>query len=367
MVNLDRSINWFGHPSTGSFPANIPHNSNSKFVHVRDGQFGSMAAVQYSSGPNASGFPCAWILAWNAPADDTAPLPPNQVYVACGTKERMDLISWDQILLKWRKLQPNPRPTTRTRRQVSMPKSTIQMCLICGSNFEPFYLPCSWASSYETQSAVSAANLLIQSAESALPKQKRVLAASEFKQAKIAYKRRGKILQDDKGSLNLPQDILVHLFCYLDVQSLLTAGLVCRSWNAAANDSYLWQFQYTNHFDDSESVSKFKGLADNDTAVGKQHELSTEVCTNVNQNWKDNFRKAYLGNPYKSDRGYCLCCKSIVWLNNLRCPNQGLGRRANKHELDPLSPDQIGKYIAEELELPLLTDSEEDNYCICRY
>ncbi|XP_074281758.1 F-box protein At5g52880 isoform X1 [Silene latifolia] len=211
----------------------------------------------------------------------------------------------------------------------------------------------------QTQSAVSAASLLIQSAESALPKQKRVLAASEFKQAKISYKRRGKILQDDKGSLNLPQDVLVHLFCFLDVQSLLTAGLVCRSWNAAANDSYLWQFQYTNHFDDSERVSKFKGLADNDTAVGKQHELSTKVCTNVNNNWKDNFRKAYLGNPYKSDRGYCLYCNSIVWLSNLRCPNQGLGRTANKHELDPLSPDQIGKYIVDELELPLLMYSED--------
>ncbi|XP_074281763.1 jasmonate-induced protein homolog [Silene latifolia] len=95
LMTLDRCINWLGTPSTGSFPDNIPNNANSKFLHVREGELGSMAAVQYSSPPNASGFPCAWILAFYAPADNTAI--PNRVYVACGTKVRMDLISWDQI------------------------------------------------------------------------------------------------------------------------------------------------------------------------------------------------------------------------------------------------------------------------------
>lgn len=51
--------------------------------------------------------------------------------------------------------------------------------------------------SVQTQSAISAANLLNQSAEAALPKQKRSLAATEFKQAKVAYKRRAKSLKDD--------------------------------------------------------------------------------------------------------------------------------------------------------------------------
>ncbi|XP_074304691.1 jasmonate-induced protein homolog [Silene latifolia] len=98
LMTLDRCINWFGSPSTGAFPDNIPNNANSKFLHVRDGELGSMAAVQYSSPPNESSFPCAWILAFYAPADNTSPSTPNRVYVACGTKERMDLISWDQIL-----------------------------------------------------------------------------------------------------------------------------------------------------------------------------------------------------------------------------------------------------------------------------
>lgn len=53
----------------------------------------------------------------------------------------------------------------------------------------------------QTQGAVSAANLLSQSAEAALPKQKRGLAATEFKQAKVAYKRRSKTQVEDKGRI----------------------------------------------------------------------------------------------------------------------------------------------------------------------
>ena len=49
----------------------------------------------------------------------------------------------------------------------------------------------------QTQTAVSAANLLIQSAEAVLPKQKRVLAVTEFRHAKIAHKRRCKDGQEE--------------------------------------------------------------------------------------------------------------------------------------------------------------------------
>ncbi|KAK9724703.1 hypothetical protein RND81_05G093300 [Saponaria officinalis] len=247
---------------------------------------------------------------------------------------------------------------------------TLQSLLVDHTLFAFRLLP-----QMQTQSAVSAANLLAQSAESAFPKQKRALAATEFKQAMIAYKRRAKIPQDDKDPVNLPQDVLVHLFCFLDVQSLLTAGLVCRSWNAAANDSYLWQFQYTNHFDGSESILKLTGSTDGDTDVDEKHELSNEVCTNVNQSWKENFRKVYIGRSYKFDRGYCVHCKAIVWLNNLKCPNQRLGQRAKEHQLEPLSSTQIGEYIIDELYIPLFMDSgsgsdddrEEDLEFVPRY
>jgi len=53
----------------------------------------------------------------------------------------------------------------------------------------------------QTQSAVSAANLLMQSAAAAFPKQKRVLATTEFKQAKVAHKRLSRTQQVQQGSI----------------------------------------------------------------------------------------------------------------------------------------------------------------------
>ncbi|XP_074281558.1 jasmonate-induced protein homolog [Silene latifolia] len=99
-MSLDRFMNWAGHPATGSFPSTIARNRTAQFTHVRGGNFGSVAAVQYS-GYNALGALCAWIVAWNAPSNDTPPdCPPNRVYAECGSKKVMDAITWDQILSK---------------------------------------------------------------------------------------------------------------------------------------------------------------------------------------------------------------------------------------------------------------------------
>nr|DAD19078.1 TPA_asm: hypothetical protein HUJ06_020541 [Nelumbo nucifera] len=79
----------------------------------------------------------------------------------------------------------------------------------------------------QTRQAVSAANLLLQAAEVALPKQKKVLAVAEFKHAVVAHKRRSKSRQDEEGTAQLPQDVLVHIFSFLDMRSLVAVGLVC--------------------------------------------------------------------------------------------------------------------------------------------
>ena len=55
----------------------------------------------------------------------------------------------------------------------------------------------------QTRNAVSAAHLLLQSVEAALPKQKRNLAVTEFKQAMVAHKRRCKAHHEEKGSFIL--------------------------------------------------------------------------------------------------------------------------------------------------------------------
>ncbi|KAL9240601.1 hypothetical protein vseg_014801 [Gypsophila vaccaria] len=99
MMSLDRSHNWAGIPSTGSFPATIAPNSSAQFTHLRGGQYGSTGCVQYG-GYNAKTAPCAWILAWEAPVQDSPPCPPNRVFVACGTKEAMDAMTWDQIIMQ---------------------------------------------------------------------------------------------------------------------------------------------------------------------------------------------------------------------------------------------------------------------------
>lgn len=51
----------------------------------------------------------------------------------------------------------------------------------------------------QTRSAVSAAHHLAQSAEASLPKQKKSVAVTEFKQAMVAHKRRSKACREGKG------------------------------------------------------------------------------------------------------------------------------------------------------------------------
>uniref|UniRef100_A0A803MKV9 F-box domain-containing protein n=1 Tax=Chenopodium quinoa TaxID=63459 RepID=A0A803MKV9_CHEQI len=214
----------------------------------------------------------------------------------------------------------------------------------------------------QTQSAVSAANLLSQCAEAALPKQKRSIAATEFKQAKVAYKRRAKTQLEEKDPVQLPQDVLVHLFNFLDLPSLVSAGMVCRSWNAAATDNYLWQLHYNCHFGDSQSILKVEGLQGGVTAEERQHTASNGVFKDANYDWKDAFRRAYSGLPswrYKYNRGYCCHCSSIVWLSNLKCPKKHLGQQ----QLRPVSPGQIVTYIFDGKKIWLLmhnSDSESD-------
>lgn len=60
----------------------------------------------------------------------------------------------------------------------------------------------------QTQTAISAANVLLQKAESVFPKQKKVLAVTEFKHAMVSSKRRSKAQQEEEGIFTLE-----FLFC----------------------------------------------------------------------------------------------------------------------------------------------------------
>ncbi|TYJ07035.1 hypothetical protein E1A91_A12G276100v1 [Gossypium mustelinum] len=200
----------------------------------------------------------------------------------------------------------------------------------------------------QTSSAVAAAHFLLQSAEAAFPKQKKSLVVTEFKQAKVAHKRRSKAHREEKGPSQLPQDVLVHIFCFLDLQSLISAGLVCRSWTLAANDNHLWELQYTIFFGRSNNSSRTKTQWSG-KSVNKDYTFWEEnVITRTDIDWKETFKRAYKGTYSKklmSSRGYCGYCDTIVWLKNLKCSNRQCDPKHENAQIKPISPHQIVDYL----------------------
>ena len=72
----------------------------------------------------------------------------------------------------------------------------------------------------QTQSAISAANSLLQSAEFALPRQKRALAVTEHKHAVVASKRKSKTNKEE-GAFSLYFDLF-------GINALLLFALYCK-------------------------------------------------------------------------------------------------------------------------------------------
>ncbi|KAG4395118.1 hypothetical protein GLYMA_20G163801v4 [Glycine max] len=79
------------------------------------------------------------------------------------------------------------------------------------------------------------------------------------------------------------------------MKSLVSMGLVCWSWNIAANDNHLWEKQY---------VALYGNRAKPKPAKLIEGALARILTTN---------------------RGYCGHYKSVVWLNNAKCPNAHFG------------------------------------------
>ncbi|XP_010445317.1 PREDICTED: F-box protein At5g52880-like isoform X1 [Camelina sativa] len=180
--------------------------------------------------------------------------------------------------------------------------------------------------SVNTSAAVSAANLLLKSVEAVLPKQKKNLAIVEFKQAKVALKRRSKSPEEDIYIPSLPQDILIHIFSFLDVSSLLSSAQVSRSWNQATHDDSLWQSLFEVHF---------------------YHKRVIRIQSSID--WREAFKKAYIAanslKALRSGRGYCNYCNSIVWHDNLRCPNKQCLLKSGNETVDLISTHQVVNYL----------------------
>ncbi|KAL8153446.1 hypothetical protein V2J09_011206 [Rumex salicifolius] len=213
----------------------------------------------------------------------------------------------------------------------------------------------------QTQSAVSAAYKLIQSIEAALPKQKKVMAVKEFKQAMVAHKRRKKCQQEDRELVELPQDILLHLFSFLDMQSLVSAGMVCRSWNAAASDNCLWQAHFFTYFEDKDTECRDKFHVSSMHMTDLKHSAPTDAADRSLYNFKNAFRRKYRVSPslrYKHNRAYCGRCNTLVWLSNLKCPNIHVESRSLYPIMKPiLAADQVAYFLFDGLP-PSFIDNE---------
>ncbi|KAF3659678.1 putative 24 kDa seed maturation protein-like protein [Capsicum annuum] len=211
----------------------------------------------------------------------------------------------------------------------------------------------------QTQAAISAAQGLLHSMEAALPKQKKALAASEFKQAMVTHRRRRKVQLVLEGRSQLPQDVLVHVFGFLDLKSLVTASLVCRSWNVAGSDNHLWQCIHISFFGKSSDNPNIIRL----TYDVERISFTPANITAANVDWKDAFKRTYRGISIKvtSQRGFCKQCNSIVWLSNSRCSNECYGKISDEHQTMPASLEQIVEYVTEESIPSLDSDTDSDD------
>ncbi|KAJ0267234.1 F-box protein [Hirschfeldia incana] len=173
-----------------------------------------------------------------------------------------------------------------------------------------------------TSAAISAANLLLKSVESAFPKQKKNVALVQFKQAKVALKRRTKSHDEDIITPSLPQDILVHIFGLLDVSSLISSSQVSRSWNLAAHEGSLWRSLFDLHF---------------------SYEVSNHIHPGFD--WREAFKNECIvynsSKMLRSGRGYCSYCDTVVWHVNFRCPENEWHFESDKVPLDPMFTHQV--------------------------
>ncbi|CAN4085836.1 unnamed protein product [Withania somnifera] len=211
----------------------------------------------------------------------------------------------------------------------------------------------------QTQAAISAAHSLLHSMEAALPKQKKALAASEFKQAMVTHRRRRKVQPMLEGMCQLPQDVLVHIFGFLDLKSLVTASLVCRSWSVAASDHHLWQSIHFSFLGKSNDNPNFIRL----TYGVERISFTPGNTTATNVDWKDALRRAYRGISRKitSQRGFCKQCDSIVWLRNFNCSNECYGKFSDEHQIMSVSLEQIVEYVIDGSMPSLDSDSDSDD------
>uniref|UniRef100_A0A0E0AI96 Uncharacterized protein n=1 Tax=Oryza glumipatula TaxID=40148 RepID=A0A0E0AI96_9ORYZ len=147
------------------------------------------------------------------------------------------------------------------------------------------------------------------------------------------------------------------IFCFLDMRSLVAAGLVfwyfffllSMSWNSAANDNHLWKMNYSLfigicHINCNSSPTP-DNVQNNDV-----HVLNSmyQVSLDSGFNWKEAFHNKKRGIwSFTSNRALYGYCRSVIWLCNLTCDTPYHCPKDGKDglKLGPLLPHTVITFI----------------------
>ncbi|KAK3138210.1 hypothetical protein QOZ80_5AG0365870 [Eleusine coracana subsp. coracana] len=148
------------------------------------------------------------------------------------------------------------------------------------------------------------------------------------------------------------------------MRSLVSAGLVCWSWNSAAVDNNLWSMNYSLFF----GACNVNGI-NIPVVSGVQNiygQNSTDsVSIGPNFGWKELFHDKYAECEawrFASNRALCGHCRSVIWLSNLTCasPHHCSKDKKDEVKLRPLLPDNVAEYILHAEDLAASSSDGDD-------
>lgn len=162
--------------------------------------------------------------------------------------------------------------------------------------------------------------------------------------------------------MQLPLDVLLHVFSFLDMRSLVVSSLVCWDWHSAAADNTLWKFQCSLMFGDYGSKTKEQSyeLLGDKKVVLRPPSTGDDASSNIN--WRDVLNRkygGYLAWTSETHRAICSRCKSIFWLSHLTN-----GRTSHHHYksfmIKPVSACKVVDYLLDETDFTGSSSSDSD-------
>eukprot|EP00897_Mesotaenium_endlicherianum_P003040 jgi/Mesen1/2764/ME000170S01880 len=199
----------------------------------------------------------------------------------------------------------------------------------------------------------AAAHLLLRAAEAVLPKQRRQVAALEFKQACLTWTRNYRRLYgsggggggdetddddaaDHAGAAQLPLDVMHSVLRFLDAVSLARVAAVCSSFRHLAADERLWRAQMLEIFGEHGAPE----ACPPDAPVGL----------------------SWAAGPFTSNRADCPVCNSIQWVQIPHTDPGGDVPYRCRHQRVMISAKQVvGLFLRKFARGGVLSSSDSDD------